>query len=155
MRLLVSVVLVTVALLFAAPSALAAPDAEMDIVESLFQDRPTATTQADASQASPRVPSIAGNEPISTLVAHEPEDDAPQPAAKQDPDASTSLTDTIWGAAAADPDMAAHVGSLTAADHETEDSGATINAVPEPSAILLAVAALVYFLLFGRRRRVM
>jgi hypothetical protein len=35
-----------------------------------------------------------------------------------------------------------------------EIPAAPINPVPEPSAIILALAALVYFLLFGRRRRV-
>ena len=38
--------------------------------------------------------------------------------------------------------------------HESKPAtGETVSAVPEPSAILLAVAALVYFLVFGRRRR--
>jgi hypothetical protein len=34
------------------------------------------------------------------------------------------------------------------------DPPSSFNAVPEPSAIVLALVALVYFLLFGRRRRV-
>jgi hypothetical protein len=38
-------------------------------------------------------------------------------------------------------------------DHDSgRETPPTINAVPEPSAIILALAALVYFLLFGRRR---
>jgi hypothetical protein len=37
--------------------------------------------------------------------------------------------------------------------HEPDNSG-SISPVPEPSAIVLALAALAYFILFGRRRRI-
>jgi hypothetical protein len=47
-------------------------------------------------------------------------------------------------------------GETGAADSNSEGSAPSlpINPVPEPSAIILAVAALGYFLLFARRRRV-
>ena len=47
--------------------------------------------------------------------------------------------------------VSSHVSNIAPAERSTSEPAAT--AVPEPSAILLALAALVYFLLFGRRRR--
>lgn len=151
MRLLVLAVLCVITMVIAAPPARAESDVEVDAVELLFQDRPAVEPPTGGS-----VPSIAGDEPVSALIGPELEAAAQQSAAEPDRSTSSHLTEsTLWGVTAAEPSMATHVGGLESADHETEGSAATINAVPEPSAILLAVAALIYFLLFGRRRRVM
>jgi PEP-CTERM motif len=124
-------------------------NAELDAVELLFQDQPAAT-MTDRSM----LPSIASNEPISSLVAPEAESELPQSVSLNDGRGSSNLADHgLWDATAAEHGVSTSAGTMTA-DHRSEAVGTTINAVPEPSAILLALAALVYFLLFGRRRRV-
>lgn len=52
------------------------------------------------------------------------------------------------------PAEVAAVPASPVAQSSADQSQPPINAVPEPSAILLALAALGYFLIFGRRRRV-
>ncbi len=70
------------------------------------------------------------------------------------PPPASSVERVAWQA---DDVHAAIAGAADAqADRQADPKSApasTINAVPEPSAIILAVAALGYFLLFGRRRR--
>jgi hypothetical protein len=123
-----------------------AQEAKLDPVERLFQDQP-------ARSSSDGLPSIAGDEPVSAILSEELIEPAAQPATRDDGSPNSSET-TLWDAAGADEGVGVHVSSIATAERSTSEPAATVNAVPEPSAILLALAALVYFLLFGRRRRV-
>ncbi|MGD9722058.1 MAG: hypothetical protein AB7O59_09900 [Pirellulales bacterium] len=83
---------------------------------------------------------------------------APASAARTAPSAGFDQQAT-WNARAksqlavggGDHDLAVETDARMIVEHK-EPAG-PFTAVPEPSAIFLAVAALVYFLLFGRRRR--
>jgi hypothetical protein len=50
------------------------------------------------------------------------------------------------------PDQGLKLATDDTGDHKS-GAASRVNAVPEPAARLLALAALVYFMLFGRRRR--
>ncbi len=129
--------------------------AELDPVEQLFQDAPAFQ---DDSAAAPSTngsgPSIAGQEPVSSLFTVE--EAQPRGSANDDyREGSPHLSDdALWNTGGADQSVSAQLGSMAASSQAPEPAAAPINAVPEPSAILLALAALIYFLLFGRRRRV-
>lgn len=122
--------------------AASAARAEVDPVEQLFQDSPRGPT-ATASDSH----GIAGHEPVSDLFTSAEE---MQPAGeKSSPGehADSSMWNTGLPAGEVSPQKLSTQGA--------PDPPATpVSPVPEPSAILLALAALVYFLLFGRRRRV-
>ncbi len=69
----------------------------------------------------------------------------PQTSARSTPWAS-SVTGTVGGA---------HVGGRDEIPaHAQDHKSGPFNAVPEPTAMVMAVLALIYFLVFGRRRRV-
>ena len=65
------------------------------------------------------------------------------------PAVSPQDDETDWAAA---PNQALQLSRVDSGDHKRAATS-PVNAVPEPSALLLALAALVYFMLFGRRRR--
>jgi len=131
--------------------AIAAPTAfaELDPVEKLFLDAPATAPFANNGE-----PSIAGQEPVSSLFGIEeeqphvaaPADDQREPSGQAEPG--------LWSATTPDHGVSPQLGSMAASNTTPEPATTPVNAVPEPSAILLALAALVYFLLFGRRRRV-
>jgi hypothetical protein len=123
-----------------------AQEAPLDPVERLFQDQPTATRASDG------LPSIGGNEPVSAILSEESLGASSHSAARGDASPNTPEP-TLWDAAGADEGVGVHVSDIATVERSTSEPAATVNAVPEPSAILLALAALVYFLLFGRRRR--
>jgi hypothetical protein len=72
------------------------------------------------------------------------------------PDATNFAERSAW-TAHSEPSTAEGAVGANPLDHDRaaqRTPAAPMNPVPEPSAIILALAALVYFLLFGRRRRV-
>jgi hypothetical protein len=71
------------------------------------------------------------------------------------PAQTSSTSDPIYGVMVSEESAPVHpapVSAPPAVDHKPVPLG-PISAVPEPSAVLLAIVALVYFLVFGRRRR--
>ena len=146
MRLVISALFCVATIVALSACACAQEAATLDPVERLFQDQTAVTRASDG------LPSIAGNEPVSAILAEESTEVASQPVARSDASSGPSEP-TLWDAAGGDEGVVAHVSSIAASERSTSEPAATVNAVPEPSAILLALAALVYFLLFGRRRR--
>jgi hypothetical protein len=123
--------------------------AELDPVEQLFLDAPAAAPLANGSG-----PSIADQEPVSSLFTAEEEMPHVAAAGSRDQESPDMSQDALWTADGADHSVSAQIGSMAASNPTAKPAATPVNAVPEPSAILLALAALIYFLLFGRRRRV-
>jgi hypothetical protein len=75
--------------------------------------------------------------------------------AESGPDSASFPHRAAWSTASepSEVDSALHRSTSAHADDPAAPAE-PVSAVPEPSAIILALAALVYFLLFGRRRRV-
>jgi len=120
----------TASWIFAALLAICAPMAAYaaDPVEDLLRGNPSSAVADDS--ATPLV------EPETAVQSATIPALAPRDAAAD------------WAAA---PHQSLQLSRDSDADHKSAPS--PVNAVPEPSALLLALAALVYFMLFGRRRR--
>jgi hypothetical protein len=120
-----------------------------------------ATAAARASAAPDAVDQLLyGDSPV-VLDKSISESHVPQPASNVSTEAPSSANESSgfsqqapWNAPV---DSGMEIGRvrdvpMAQADGEELPPASRVTAVPEPSAIFLALAALVYFLLFGRRR---
>jgi hypothetical protein len=90
---------------------------------------------------------------VVTHAAPSPTEESP--AAAQAHSAPWAGSGVIGSAAAAGSVAAGSVGGRDEVPaHAPDHKSAPFNAVPEPTAMVMAVLALIYFLVFGRRRRV-